>query len=74
MGGGSIIELEKRHEVHCAFSTHQKSVDLLGFEHTTDLKTGLTKMWRWAKVQPQRKQFIWSQYELDKGLYEFWRT
>jgi UDP-glucose 4-epimerase len=74
MGGGSTIEVEQRHEVHCAFSTHQKSIDLLDFEHKTDLKTGLTKMWRWAKVQPKRKQFIWDQYELDNGLYEFWRT
>lgn len=74
IGDGSKIYLEGRHEVKYAFSTYQKSVDILGFKHTTTLKDGLQDMWSWAKVQPQRKQFIWQNYELEKGLYSFWKT
>jgi len=32
------------------------------------------KMWEWVKVQPMRNQFIWSSFELDKGLYSFWKN
>ncbi len=73
MGGGEIVEVEQRHEVHSAYSTYSKSVKLLDFEHKTDLKEGLTKMWEWAQLQPNREQFKWEEYELDVGLYEFWK-
>ena len=31
-------------------------------------------MWDWAKVQPERPRQVWSKYEVDKGLYPFWKT
>ena len=31
-------------------------------------------MWEWAKSQPIREQFIWSEYELEKGIYSFWKN
>lgn len=68
------IFLEKRHEVEHAVPTFEKSVKLLGFEHKTDLRDGLTIMWEWAKKQPERNQFIWSNYEIDKGLYSYWKN
>jgi len=73
IGGGKKIHLEGRHEVHTAISTHQKSIDILGFEHKTDLREGLTKMWEWAQLQPKRERFIWEDYELEKGIYSFWK-
>jgi len=72
MGGGEIKYLPPRHEVKYAFPTWQKSVDILGFEHKTDLCEGLTKMWEWVKLQPSRPRQIWSSYELDKGIYPYW--
>ena len=30
-------------------------------------------MWKWAKEQPMRDRFVWSSYELDKGIYSFWK-
>ena len=39
----------------------------------TLLEEGLTKMWEWAKNQPIRKRFFWGEYELEKGIYEFWK-
>lgn len=67
------VYLEQRHEVKHAWSTWEKSVDLLDFEHNIDLEDGLTRMWAWAKNQPMRDRFVWPEYELDKGIYKFWR-
>jgi hypothetical protein len=30
-------------------------------------------MWEWAQKQPKRNQFVWPKYELEKGLYQFWK-
>jgi len=74
MGGGQKVYLQQRHEVKHAYSTHQKSVDLLGFQHKTNLKDGLTDMWAWAKQQPMRNRFVWPRYEVEKGIYDFWKV
>jgi UDP-glucose 4-epimerase len=64
MGGGKKVFLSPRHEVKYAFSTYKKSIDILD---------GLTDMWEWAKKQPNRERFEWSEYELEKGIYSFWK-
>ncbi len=69
-----ILYLEGRHEVKHSIPTWQKSIDILGFEHKTDLKEGLRQMWNWAKKQPMKERFVWDNYELDKGIYSFWKT
>ena len=74
MGGGELEFFEGRHEVHTAVPTYQKSVDLLNFQHTTDLEDGLVKMWEWAKNVPMRERFVWKDYEVEKGIYSFWKT
>lgn len=74
MGGAEKVYLEGRHEVHTAVPTYQKSIDILGFEHKHDLKEGLEKMWTWAQQQPMRERFVWPKYELDKGIYSFWKN
>jgi UDP-glucose 4-epimerase len=73
VGGGEVVHLEKRHEVHTAVTTYQKSIDILGFEYKTKLKDGLSIMWDWAKEQPMRDRFVWPEYELDNGIYNFWK-
>lgn len=73
VGGAERVYLEKRHEVHYAIPTYSKSVELLGFQHKTDLKEGLTKMWEWAQQQPKRERFVWENYEIEKGIYSFWK-
>lgn len=73
IGEGEIVYKEARHEVKFSIPTYQKSIDILGFEHKTDLKDGLSNMWNWAKEQPKRERFIWPSYELDKGIYSFWK-
>jgi UDP-glucose 4-epimerase len=73
LGGVEVTHLEGRHEVKHSIPTYQKSVDILGFEHKTSLKDGLTAMWNWVKVQPMKDRFVWDKYEVDKGIYSFWK-
>ncbi len=73
IGDSKLTYLEARHEVKHSIPTFQKSIDILGFEHKTGLKEGLTEMWKWAQQQPMRERFVWSSYELEKGIYSFWK-
>lgn len=74
-GNKNIVYLEERHEVKHAWVSHEKAQHLLGFDDgKTTLEIGLEKMWEWAKIQPPRNQFIWSEYELDKGIYAYWKV
>lgn len=73
IGEGEVIHLEPRHEVKHSIPTFQKSIDLLGFEHKTSMKDGLTQMWEWVKEQPMRERFVWPSYELEKGIYSYWK-
>ena len=67
------VFLQGRHEVKHSIPTYQKSIDILGFEHKTSLKDGLREMYTWALRQPNRDRFVWPSYELDKGIYSFWK-
>ena len=73
IGAGEVIHFEGRHEVKHSIPTWQKSVDILKFKHQTNLKEGLTEMWKWAQQQPKRNRMEWSSYELEKGIYKFWK-
>ena len=73
IGSGEFVHKEQRHEVKNAHPTWQKSEKLLDYQDKTDLKIGLSIMWEWAKSQPKRDRFVWENYELDKGLYSFWK-
>ena len=73
IGEGEVVYKEGRHEVKHSIPTWQKSIDILGFEHKTNFEDGLRDMWEWAKTQPKRQQFVWDTYELDNGIYSFWK-
>ena len=74
MGGGKKVHLEGRHEVKYAYPTYEKSQFLLDYTEDVDMKQGLADMWDWAKKQPTRERMFWSEYELDKGIYSFWKS
>jgi UDP-glucose 4-epimerase len=74
IGSHNVMYKEARHEVKHSIPTYQKSIDILGFEHKTSLREGLTNMWEWAQQQPKRDRFVWSSYELEKGIYSFWKN
>jgi UDP-glucose 4-epimerase len=73
VGGHPHQHFESRHEVKLAYATHEKSIQLLDFKDLTSLEDGLKLMWNWAKEQPPRERFHWENYELENGLYSFWK-
>jgi UDP-glucose 4-epimerase len=74
IGAGDTVYKEGRHEVKNAHPTWAKSERLLDYKDHTDLRDGLRIMWEWAQTQPKRDRFVWEQYELEKGIYSFWKN
>lgn len=68
------VYLEKRHEVKHAWSTYQKSVDILDYKETVTLERGLQLMWNWVKTCPDREKKYWKEYELDTNIYSYWKV
>ena len=73
IGNGDKIHKGPRHEVKDAYPTWQKSMDMIGYRFKTDLEEGLTKMWKWAKEQPNKSRKFWESYEIEKDIYDFWK-
>jgi len=67
-----LVHLEKRNEVHTAYSDHTKAQELLNFKDNTDLETTVREMYTWAQSQPNRTVEYFD-YEVEKNLYSFWR-
>ena len=74
VNGGIPIYLEPRHEVKNAHPTWEKSMELLDYKDKTDLKIGLYNMWSWAQEQPNRQRKHWEIYEVERGIYDFWKN
>ena len=66
------IHAESRHEVKHAHCDHSKAKEILEFSDDTDLEITINDMFRWAMEQPVRQQKI-MQYEVKKGIYEYWK-
>ena len=73
IGSGTKQHLEQRHEAKHAWVSHDKIKTILNYKQLTSLRDGLTLMWDWAKKQPMRERKLWSKYELDVGIYNFWK-
>lgn len=70
---GKVLYKQERHEVKDARPTWEKSVQLLGYKDKTTLNDGLKCMWEWAKAQTPKKRFEWKEFEIDNGIYDFWK-
>lgn len=73
VGDWPIEYLEQRHEVKYAWVSHEKIKQAINFKSETTLKEGLETMWSWAKTQPNRLRKEWDSYELEKGIYKYWK-
>lgn len=68
----NIKHVEPRHEVLHAFCDHTKAKNMLLFKDETDAKNIIRDMFIWAKEQPNREVKVMD-YEIDKGMYSFWK-
>jgi UDP-glucose 4-epimerase len=73
-GTNDIIYLEPRHEVKHAWSSYQKSEEILDYTENTSFERGLELMWEWVKVQKPRSRIFWPKYELEKNIYSYWKV
>lgn len=73
IGETPVDYLETRYEIKHAVPSFEKSIELLGYKETTDLENGLREMWEWANTQPNRRQYIWENYEITDKLYSYWK-
>lgn len=73
IGSGNKEYLDQRHEVEHAWVTHDKIKQILNYKQVTTLRDGLKKMWNWAKEQPIRERKMWDEYEIDVGIYDYWK-
>jgi nucleoside-diphosphate-sugar epimerase len=73
IGDGKVIYKEQRHEVKSVIPSYEKSINILGYEDKTSLENGLKSMWEWVKKQPNRDRWMWDKYELEKGIYSYWK-
>jgi UDP-glucose 4-epimerase len=77
VGGAEIQYTPPRHEVDQAWSTYQRSMDLLGYRETVSLPEGLARMWQWARAawdaHPRRRDPQPLAYEVTAGLYPWWQ-
>jgi UDP-glucose 4-epimerase len=70
----NLIHLEKRFEVKHAYSSYQKSIDILDYKETITLEHGIQTMWEWAKKQDKRNRTFFDKYELDINMYSYWKN
>ena len=67
-----IVHLEPRDEVKFAWSDHALAHELLNFEDKTDLYDLIEETWDWA-IQIKSKEVKSIRYEIEKGIYSYWR-
>lgn len=72
-GYNKVEYREARHEVKHCVPSPEKSKRLLGYKQSTPLEDGLSTMWEWAKTQSMRRQYKWENYEVEKGIYSYWK-
>ena len=64
---------EARKEVKHAVASFEKSKKILNYKQSDNLKNNLFEMWEWVKIQPQKKQYKWDNYEINKNIYTYWK-
>ena len=68
-----INKLEARNEVKEAYSSHEKSQKILGYETKISLAEGVKKMAEWAKNKGVMKTSDFGDIEIERNLPEGWR-
>lgn len=68
----SKVFLEPRNEVHVAYCNHDKAKSMLDFKDNTDLSKSIKDMFIWALNQKEKEVF-YTDYEVTKNIYSFWK-
>lgn len=68
------IHLQRRNEVKHAVPDPTHSIELFGYTDKVSFEEGVQKMWSWVKLERKVKEWYeWDTFELDKGIYSYWK-
>ena len=69
-----MVHLEPRHEVKRAIPDPSRSIRLLGYNDVVNFEEGVRRMWDWVRLENKVKYwYVWDTFELDKGIYKYWK-
>ncbi len=73
-GNTDVIRLEARLEVKRAIPDPSRSIIRLDYKDVVDFEDGIRKMWEWVNKENKVKDwYTWDTFELDKGIYSYWK-
>ena len=73
-GKSESVHLETRHEVKRTIPDPSRSITRLKYKDTVGFEEGLRRMWEWVNLERKVKDwYIWDTFELDKGIYPYWK-
>lgn len=73
-GAAGVVHLEPRHEVKRAIPDPSRSIRLLGYNDVVSFEEGIRRMWDWVRLENKVKDwYVWDTFELDKGIYKYWK-
>lgn len=73
-GNTDVVRLEARLEVKRAIPDPSRSIIRLGYKDTVDFEGGVRRMWQWVNSGDKVKDwYTWDTFELDKGIYSYWK-
>ena len=73
-GSTDVIRLEARLEVKRAIPDPSRSIIRLDYKDTVSFEDGIRKMWEWVNNENKVKDwYTWNTFELDKGIYSYWK-
>lgn len=73
-GNDQHVYLEPRYEVKRVVPTWQKSENILEYEHRTELKQGIQKMWDWVVSNKRNHPARFAELEITRDIYSYWDT
>lgn len=74
-GYDNVIHLEARHEVKRAVPDPTHSIELFGYMDKVSFEEGIRRMWEWVKQENKVADwYVWDEFELDKGIYSYWKN
>lgn len=67
------LYLQPRFEVKDAYCDHTRIKTDLNLNAKTPLNYMLAQIWQWAQTQPKRDVKQWVNYEIERGIYDYWK-
>ena len=69
------VYLEPRNEIKFCDVDPTKSIRMLDYKDNLSVYEGIENMWKWVQEEnPIGEWYQWNAFELDKGIYSYWKS